>query len=76
MIYAAPKNESYISSNRWGKNKPFIPIDKDRMNRAIDNLKIKRKAPLLEKKKTLLHYMNLKINKNSKSDIPFQTDFV
>ena len=76
MIYAAPKNESYISSNRWGKNKPFIPIDKDRMNRAIDNLKIKRKAPLLEKKKTLLHYMNLKINKNSKSDIPFQTDSV
>jgi hypothetical protein len=76
MKYAAPKNESYISSNRWGKNKPFIPIDKDRMKRAIDNLKIKRKTPLLEKKKTLLHYMNLKINKNNKSDIPFQTDSV
>ena len=64
MKYAAPKNENLISTNRWGKNKPFIPIDKDRMKRAVDNLKVSRKTPLLEKKKTLLHYMDLKINKN------------
>ena len=64
MKYAAPKNENLISTIRWGKNKPFIPIDKDRMKRAVDNLKVSRKTPLLEKKKTLLHYMDLKINKN------------
>lgn len=67
MKYVAPKNESYISSTRWGKSKPYIPIDKDRMERAVENLKIKRKAPLLDKKKTLLHYMNLKINKKNKA---------
>ena len=63
MKYVAPQNESYFSSTRWGKNKPYIPIDKDRMKRAVENLKVRRKAPLLDKKKTLLHYMNLKINK-------------
>ena len=35
------------------------------MDRAVENLKVKRTAPLLDKKKTLLHYMNLKINKKS-----------
>ena len=67
MKYVAPKNESYMSSSRWGKSKPYIPVDKDRMKRAVENLKIKRKAPLLDKKKTLLHYMNLKINKRGKT---------
>jgi hypothetical protein len=68
MKYVAPKNESYYSSTRWGKNKPYIPVDKERMKRAVENLKVKRKAPLLDKKKTLLHYMNLKIN-NKKKEI-------
>ena len=39
----------------------FIPIDKDRMNRAFNNIKLKRKNPLLNKKKTLLNYMNLTV---------------
>ena len=64
MKYVAPKNENYSSSTQWGQNKSYIPIDKDRMKRAVENLKVSRKAPLLDKKKTLLHYMNLKINKN------------
>ena len=64
MKYVAPKNESYTASTHWGQNKSYIPVDKDRMKRAVENLKISRKAPLLDKKKTLLHYMNLKINKN------------
>jgi hypothetical protein len=59
--YVAPKDETY--KNRWSSDNPYIPIDEKRMNRAIENLKIKRKAPLLDKKKTLLHYMNLKVNK-------------
>lgn len=66
MKYVAPKNESYFSTTRWGKSKPYIPIDKDRMKRAVENLKVKRKAPLLDKKKTLLHYMNLQINKKKR----------
>ena len=66
MKYVAPKNESYLSTTRWGKTKPYIPIDEDRMKRAVENLKVKRKTPLLDKKKTLLHYMNLKINKKQK----------
>jgi hypothetical protein len=68
MKYVAPKNESYSSSTGWGQNKSYIPIDKERMKRAVENLKVSRKAPLLDKKKTLLHYMNLKINKNKKSE--------
>lgn len=68
MKYVAPKNESYSSSTRWGQNKSYIPIDKERMKRAVENLKVSRKAPLLDKKKTLLHYMNLKINKNKKNE--------
>ncbi len=63
MKYVAPKNQNLSDNNNWGKNKSYIPIDEDRMTRAVENLKIKRKAPLLDKKKTLLHYMNLKINK-------------
>jgi hypothetical protein len=68
MKYVAPKNESYSSSTRWGQNKSYIPIDKERMKRAVENLKVSRKAPLLDKKKTLLHYMNLKINRNKKNE--------
>jgi hypothetical protein len=68
MKYVAPKNENYSSSTQWGQNKSYIPIDKDRMKRAVENLKVSRKAPLLDKKKTLLHYMNLKINKNKKNE--------
>ena len=75
MKYSVPNNEINISNN-WDKNKSFIPVDKDRMKRAVDNLKIKRKTPLLDKKKTLLHYMNLKINKNSKSDIDMSNDCI
>jgi len=61
MKYVAPKNQNMLA-NKWGENKSYIPIDDERMKRAVENLKIKRKAPLLDKKKTLLHYMNLKIN--------------
>ena len=68
MKYVAHKNESYSSSTLWGQNKSYIPIDKDRMKRAVENLKVSRKTPLLDKKKTLLHYMNLKINKNKKNE--------
>lgn len=62
MKYIAPKNKSSIPS-KWGNNDSYIPIDNDRMKRAVENLKIKRKEPLIDKKKTLLHYMNLKVKK-------------
>lgn len=65
MKYVEPQNENYISMSRWGKKKSFIPVDKDRMDRAVKNLKIKRTAPLLNKKKTLLNYMNLTVNNRS-----------
>jgi|SaaInlStandDraft_1057018.scaffolds.fasta_scaffold54030_2 hypothetical protein len=62
MKYIEPKNKNSISSD-WKNSKSYIPIDNDRMKRAVENLKVKRKAPLIDKKKTLLHYMKLKINK-------------
>lgn len=65
MKYVEPKNESYYSSSKWSNNKSYIPIDKERMDRAVENLKVRRTAPLLDKKKTLLHYMNLKINRKA-----------
>ena len=61
MKYIAPKNENSFTS-KWG-NKSYIPVDDDRMKRAVENLKVSRKAPLIDKKKTLLHYMNLKVKK-------------
>lgn len=63
--YITSKNENYYSTKRWGNDNSYIPVDDDRLKRAAENLKIKRKAPLIDKKKTLLHYMNLKINKKS-----------
>lgn len=69
MKYVAPKNESYHSSTRWGNNKPYIPIDEDRMKRAVKNLRVTRKVPLLDRKKTLLHYMDLKINNKRGTDV-------
>lgn len=68
MKYVAPKNENYHSRQRYGKNQPYIPIDKDRLVKARENLKIRRNKPLLDKKHTLFNYMNLQIRKK-KSDI-------
>ncbi len=42
------------------KPKNFIPINSDRVKKAEENLKIRRKRPLLDRKKTLLHYMGIK----------------
>lgn len=58
MKYVSPKNETIFSSN-----KNFIPIDENRMKKAQKNIKLKRNIPLIDKKKTLIHYMNLKIKK-------------
>lgn len=63
MKYVAPKNENYHSRTRWGKDQPFIPVDQERVKKAVANLKIKRAKPLLDKKHTLFNYMNLKIRK-------------
>lgn len=62
MKYIKPKNENCLTT-KWGNNKSYIPVDNDRMKRAVENLKVSRKAPLIDKKKTLLHYMNLKVKK-------------
>lgn len=64
QIYAVPKTEKYNHSS-WEENKPFIPLDSSRLKRAAENLKLKRKEPVLDKKKTLLNYMNLKINNSN-----------
>lgn len=61
MQYVAPRNENYLSRSRWGKTKPYIPIDQDRIKQAENNLRIRRSKPLLDKEKTLFHYMDLKI---------------
>jgi hypothetical protein len=61
MQYVAPRNEHYFARTRWGKDRPFIPVDQDRIEKAVQNLRIKRTKPLLDKKHTLLNYMNLKI---------------
>jgi len=53
-------------SSKWSKNNKYIPIDKDRMKRAEENIKLRRKVPLIDKKKTLLRYMNITINKKKK----------
>lgn len=63
MKYVAPKNENYQSRTRWGKDQPFIPVDQERVKKAIENLKVKRSKPLLDKKHTLFNYMKLNITK-------------
>jgi hypothetical protein len=66
MKYVAPKNENYHSRTRWGKDQPFIPVDQERVKKAMANLKIKRNKPLLDKKHTLFNYMNLQIKKKGR----------
>ena len=61
MQYVAPRNENYLSRARLGKSKPYIPIDQARIKQAETNLRICRSKPLLDKEKTLFHYMDLKI---------------
>lgn len=58
MKFVEPDNTKKLKS--WN-NTDFIPVDKERMNRAVNNIRVKRKTPLLNKKKTLLNYMNLTV---------------
>jgi hypothetical protein len=66
MQYVAPRNEEYLRRQRWGKARPFIPVDESRIKQAEENLRIRRKKPLLNKEKTLFNYMNLKVKGSKK----------
>ena len=54
---------SLIDSNIHQKDSSIL-LDEKRLEKASQNIKLKRKEPLIDKKKTLLHYMNLKFQKN------------
>jgi len=68
MKYVAPKNENYHARVRLGRDQPFLPVDQDKLRKAQENLKIKRDKPLLNKKHTLLNYMDLQINHQANND--------
>jgi hypothetical protein len=67
MNYVAPKNECYHSRKRWGNEQLNIPMNEERIKKAEENLKIKREKPLLDKKYTLLNYMDLQISKKEQT---------
>ena len=67
ITHAKGYNENkYNNLSNWKKNKNIIPINKNRIKKAEENIKLRRKIPLLDKRKTLLRYMNITINKKNK----------
>ncbi len=54
--------ESYINTANQSEKKIYIPVNKNLMCKAINSLKLKRKKPVTNNKKTLKSYMSLKIN--------------
>ena len=63
-IEIVEKNNTSLLENIYKKGNKTITLDKKRLDKATENIKLKRKEPLIDKKKTLLHYMNLKFQKN------------
>lgn len=79
MISIIPKIEESIINNSsydnkqfsqtntfhsWNNENTFVPVDKDKISKAKEHLRITRSKPLLDKKNTLFNYMNLHIEKN------------
>ena len=58
------KNSSLLDDDIYKKDTSSMSLDQKRVDKAQQNIKLKRKEPLIDKKKTLLHYMNLKFQKN------------
>jgi len=60
MRFVAPKNETILKSRRGGQRPNFIPVDKERMERAIENLRLRKKE---KKENGLLSYIQKKSKK-------------
>ena len=62
MTSIIPQIEETSNNSFCNKNKSFIPIDKDRIEKANKDLKLKRNKPLPDQKNTLENCMQLKYN--------------
>ena len=60
MISVIPQIEEISNNTFYNKSKSFIPIDKDRIEKANKDLKLKRQKPLSDKRNTLENCMKLK----------------
>ena len=60
MISIIPQIEEIATNSFYNKNKSFIPIDKERIEKANKDLKLKRSKPLSDKRNTLENCMQLK----------------
>lgn len=63
-IEVVEKSYSTLLDSNIHQKDASISLDEKRIEKASHNIKLKRKEPLIDKKKTLLHYMNLKFQKN------------
>lgn len=63
-IEIVEKSYSALLDSNIHQKDASISLDEKRVEKASQNIKLKRKEPLIDKKKTLLHYMNLKFQKN------------
>jgi len=52
-----------INYNSYDNNNNYIAIDTERIKKLEQKIQLKRTKPLLNKKNTLEHTMNIKINK-------------
>ena len=60
MISVIPQIEESMNNSFYNQNKSFIPIDKERIEKANKDLKLKRSKPLSDKRNTLENCMKLK----------------
>ena len=60
MISIIPQIEESINNSFYNHGNSFIPIDKERIEKANKDLKLKRSKPLSEKRNTLENCMKLK----------------
>lgn len=60
MVSQIPQVEEISNTSFYNKSKTFIPIDKERIDKANKDLKLKRSKPLSDKRNTLENCMNLK----------------
>jgi hypothetical protein len=60
MVSIIPQLEESVNNSFYNQNKSFIPIDKERIEKANKDLKLKRSKPLSDKRNTLENCMKLK----------------
>jgi hypothetical protein len=60
MVSLIPQLEESISDTFYTKKKTFIPVDRDRIDKANSELKLRRSKPLSDTRNTLENCMKLK----------------